>query len=180
MKKRSIFGIIVAFLTFIVFLTSIPIYAQDEVKIESKDVQYELPYPGILPDNPLYFLKSMRDRLWIFFTRDNNKKAELLLHISDKKTRMAILLSQKGKWDLATDTTQEAEEQFLELVESLERARNQGASSPGEFILEVKLSNEKHAEVTEDLLTNVPQGDRLRVEGIMKLNKKVKQELDRL
>jgi hypothetical protein len=27
------------------------------------NVQYDLPYTGILPDNPLYFLKALRDNI---------------------------------------------------------------------------------------------------------------------
>ena len=48
--------------------------AQEEI---TESVNYQLPYPGrILPDHPLYFLKMIRDRIWLFFTTNSLKKAE--------------------------------------------------------------------------------------------------------
>ena len=46
---------------------------------------YLLPYPGMLPDNPLYMLKAMRDRVINFLIADSQKKAEFYLLQSDKR-----------------------------------------------------------------------------------------------
>src|ERR1700704_2037322 len=42
----------------------------------SQTVDYTLPYPGLLPDSPLYFLKTFRDRLISFFISSPIKKAD--------------------------------------------------------------------------------------------------------
>ena len=36
--------------------------AQTEAATDSAKINYDLPFPGILPDNPLYKLKILRDR----------------------------------------------------------------------------------------------------------------------
>src|SRR3989344_4901084 len=55
-------------------------------------VNYELVYPGILPDNPLYFIKAGRDRLVAFLINDSLKRAEFNLLTSDKRIYSAKLL----------------------------------------------------------------------------------------
>ena len=42
-------------------------------------VKYELPYPGILPDNPLYFLKQIRDWIMERLITDPLKKIEFYM-----------------------------------------------------------------------------------------------------
>ncbi len=43
--------------------------------------------PGMLPDNPLYFVKRFGERLQLFFTLDKNKIADL--HMNFAKSRLA-------------------------------------------------------------------------------------------
>lgn len=78
----------------------------------SEKVVYELPYPGILPDNPLYFVKIVRDRIIEFLTRDNIKKAQLYLLFSDKRAASALVLVQNGKNSLAITTLSKGEKYF--------------------------------------------------------------------
>ncbi|HSW97310.1 MAG TPA: hypothetical protein VLF89_05800, partial [Candidatus Saccharimonadales bacterium] len=40
------------------------------ITMENKQIQYDLPYPGLLPDNPLYSLKVLRDKIVEFFISD--------------------------------------------------------------------------------------------------------------
>ena len=67
-------------------------YAQPvSLNIDNK-ANYELPFPGLLPDHPLYLLKAGRDRALIFVTRDYDSKARLQLELSDKRVRAGELL----------------------------------------------------------------------------------------
>src|SRR3989304_4320145 len=67
-------------------------------------VEYDLPYPGILPDHPLYFLKLIRDKILILSARNLTKKSELYLLFADKHLSMGQLLRGKGNLDLSTTT----------------------------------------------------------------------------
>lgn len=151
-----------------------------EIKIESKKIEYQLPYPGILPDHPLYFLKMIRDRILEFLTRDYLKKANLYLLFSDKRINMALFLSKKGSWKLITTTASKGEKYALKMAEALIMAKKQGLAPENDFLIKAKLSNEKHQEVLENLLKETPQGERQELKSILKLNKQIKEKLNSL
>lgn len=171
---------IVTIFSFLSFSHGIRAQESQEIDVEAKKIEYTLPYHGILPDHPLYFFKKTRDSMWVFFTRDNVKKAELLLLLSDKKVAMSNSLAEKGKWGLGGETLLIAEKDFEKLIGVLTISKKQGVSPQEDFVLRVKLSNEKHGEVIEDILIGAPQGDKSNIEEAMKLNKKLKKQLDGL
>jgi len=148
-----------------------------EIKIEAKKIDYVLPYPGILPDHPLYFLKAVRDKSLDFFTRDYIKKAQLYLLFSDKRANMAIELAKKGRWGLMISTVSKGEKYTLKIIQLLKTSKKQGASAESDFILRVKLSNDKHREIIETLLKDIPQGERKKLEEVLNLNKQIKEKL---
>lgn len=96
-------------LSFFVFLPSV--YAQEELKIDPitptpvPEVEYVLPYPGILPDNPLYSLKASRDRIISFFIADPVKKSEFDLLQADKRLQAGIFLLHKNSPDVDLSIT---------------------------------------------------------------------------
>lgn len=148
-----------------------------EVNFESKKVDYALPYPGLLPDNPLYAIKKIRDTVLIFFSRNNVRKVELYFLFSDKKIYMASELAKKGKWNLVSQTTTEAQSDFLKVAELLRTSKKQGTSAPSGLIQKIKLSNEKHREVIEMLLKNAPTGERVPLEKALATTKTIREQL---
>src|SRR3989344_1770388 len=82
-------------------------FAQEELSIkeatesadieENKSVDYDLPYPGLLPDHPLYFLKMMRDSAIGFLISDPLKKAEFDLLQADKRLNSGLYLLHNDK-----------------------------------------------------------------------------------
>ena len=179
-KLIEIFSIIIFVISifFIVSLSSV--YGQEEIKIESKKISYDLPYAGMLPDNPLFFIKNIRDKILEFATRDQIKKAHLYLLFADKRIRMAIELSEKGKWELAIVSVEESEKYSAKIYPLLVLAQKQGISSEGDFILNLRLSTEKHREVIESLFKNVPQGERAKIEESLVINQKISADLSSL
>lgn len=145
------------------------VYAQG-VDLKTEPVAYTLPFPGLLPDNPLYALKVFRDHIWLFLTRDNMKKAELLLLFSDKKTSAAQALTKKGAWDKGAEMMLEAEQDFKKMTGVVTLSQQAGVSPESAFIMNVVLSNKKHREVIEDLLSTIPQGPQKTLEEALKLN----------
>ena len=53
------------------------------VQETSKPVDYFLAYPGMLPDQFIYPVKMLRDKIWLFLTTDPSKRADLLLLNAD-------------------------------------------------------------------------------------------------
>lgn len=166
----------VTLLVFYLFSYSPTTYSQN-ITLSDKKVVYELPYPGILPDHPLYPLKIVRDRILEFVNRDNLKKAQLYLLFSDKRVGMAQSLAKEGKDSLAITTLSKAEKYFEKIPPLLRVAKSQGAPALPEFVARVKLSNDKHREIIEDLYKSFPSGEQFQFAEILKLNTKIAQEL---
>jgi len=175
MLKKALIGLSFLFLTITIPLT---VYFTDTsfVKAQNK-VVYDLPYPGVLPDHPLYFLKAFRDQINLFFTRDYQKKADAYLLYSDKRVAAAVLLLENGKEKLALDTLAKGEKYFFKTPFLISQAKKQGQSFPKELIDKIKTANEKHAEVIDDFLKKVSGGQNSYLLEIQKINKDIKTRL---
>lgn len=122
---------------------------------------YTLPYPGILPDNPLYSLKVLRDRLISFFISSPSKKSSFYLLQSDKRLEASLyLLKKDGKNGSLVESTLSKSTNYLQ--QSLEEARK--ADSNGEDIgdlrAKLKAAVAKHIGVVGAML-HLPGGSRI-------------------
>lgn len=181
MKKFSRYLLLIAFTIIVPFATYFVLGASSPlVKTSQEKVIYNLPYPGLLPDSPLYLAKIVRDRITDFLTRDNLKKAELYLLYSDKRAVMSLLLAHKGKNQLAIDTFAKGEKYFLKIPNLLKSAKKQGGQTPSNFIETLKLSNAKHKELIEELIKILPQGLNQSLAQLSDLNQQVKLEIKSL
>ena len=109
LRKLFILSILLISALSIAFASQAVVWAQEAQENQVAGQEYTMPYAGLLPDSPLYPLKKMRDSVWVFFTRDNVKKADVLLLISDKKIVMAQAMADKGKWGSALKVAQDSE-----------------------------------------------------------------------
>lgn len=178
MKKIVLIAFVLLFIFAIPFLTYVMEYAP--VRAVQETVLYNLPYPGILPDNPLYIVKAIRDQLLIFGTRDNIKKAELYLLLSDKRIAMAVALAKKGKEKQAIEVAGKAEKYFIKIPQLLTDAKKQGSGNPPGSIVTLKLSNAKHREILETFLKEFPQGLSDSINGILLINQQIEKSLEKL
>jgi len=119
-----------------------------------KKVEYELPYPGILPDSPLYFLKALRDRVIGSIISDPLKKAEYLLLTSDKRFYAGVFLVEKNKDELALSAISKGNNYFDEAISKLMEAKQQKKEINGLLNI-MTVAGKKHVEVLSDLETKV-------------------------
>lgn len=155
-------------------------YSQQITTTPDNKIVYQLPYPGILPDHPLYSLKVIRDRIQVFLTRDNLKKAEIYLLYSDKRLAMGQDLEKKGKASLAISTISKGEKYFLKIPELLRQAKEQGTSPSAEVVERIKVSNQKHKEVIGEMLQNIPQGSQEELNSVLKISQESEEAMRRL
>lgn len=83
------------------------------VRAEIQSVNYYLPYPGILPDHPLYWLKMIRDRVQLLLMQGQEAKTSKLLLYADKRLGAGWSLIDEGKVSLGVTTVTKGEK-YLE------------------------------------------------------------------
>lgn len=110
---------------------------------------YVLPYPGILPDHPLYMLKTMRDSILDFLITDPMKKAEFYILVADKHLNSGIFLLNKQKESLAAQSVTAAEQYMEKSVDLVTQAKEKGTAIPGPVKDKLTQSIAKHIQVLE-------------------------------
>jgi|SRR5581483_41415 len=133
---------------FLFFLLTTPVFAQETQTPTPTPapVDYQLPYPGILPDSPLYFLKPLKDRIVGYLITDPLKKAEFDLLASDKRAAAADALFAKRENALAESTLSKGENYFQLSLSSVSVAKKQGFVISG-MLEKLLLSSQKHLEI---------------------------------
>ncbi len=115
-------------------------------------VQYDLPYPGLLPDNFLYKLKTLRDKLISFLISDPLKKVEFDILQADKRYNAALYLYQADakKEEIILSTISKADNYVDEAIGQLFFAKQQGQNIV-DLTNKLILSNRKHREVLQNM-----------------------------
>ncbi|MCL5434803.1 MAG: DUF5667 domain-containing protein [Patescibacteria group bacterium] len=153
--KKILFLVI---LSLIFFINIGRAYAQQTASPTSTaSVDYSLPYPGILPDNPLYFMKALRDRIVSFFISDPLKKAEFDLLMADVRLNAAQYLFAKGenKYSLAETTISKGENYFYNSLAMTNDAKQQGMRF-NDFVPKLIIAAKKHQQVIKGLEVKSP------------------------
>lgn len=110
------------------------------------EIKYYLPYPGILPDHPLYTLKMVRDRIWLWLTTDSSKKVEVLLLFSDKRLGAAKALIEGNKINLGVSTLEKGEKYLERATLQLEENKQKGKEVK-QIAKQLETAAKKHEEV---------------------------------
>jgi hypothetical protein len=143
----------------------------------AKKVDYVLPYPGILADHPLYFLKKLRDQILEKLISDPTKKTEFYILQSDKQLNAGIFLAMKGKTQLAA--TQFSEEiRFMKLaVTQTAVFKGQGKSVPGYIVERLNTSMTKHIELLTDQAKNSDGSSKDQITGFVEAMSSLQKEV---
>lgn len=134
-------------------------------------IDYQLPYPGILPDSPVYFLKVARDRVTLWLVRDGEKRAFYLLFLADKRLSAGERLVNKqslrssqaaglgGKsMSVGAVTAVKAEEYFGQAVDEALVVKSKG-KNPTDLFAKLTVAAEKHREVIDSLAVKLSGRD---------------------
>ena len=113
-------------------------------------VQYQLPYPGILPGSPLYSIKMIRDRIIETLTSDPVKKANFYLLQADKRTASALMLYEKNEDKMAETTLTKAQKYLEKSLAKAQEAKNSGRDV-GDIFARIKDSSTKQKQEIEIL-----------------------------
>lgn len=122
------------------------------------EIDYQLPFAGrILPDNPLWVFKALRDKVWFAITTNPLKKAELALLFSDKRLESGRVLFENRKPDVALSTLAKGEK-YLEIAASEEIVARKEGMDTSIFLTKLATSALKHRQIIEtDLMPVAPE-----------------------
>jgi len=123
-------------------------------------VSYALPYPGVLPDHPLYILKRVRDYILEQVIAEPVKKAEFYILQGDKRLQMGVLLTASGKQELAETTISKGEKYMEKAVAVLIEHQKTGNTVPKYVADHLQLSLAKHEEMLSEMLPVAPDGQK--------------------
>ena len=147
--KRYIVLFLTCFLIVWIFSGSV-LAASTETTLPQK-VEYTLPYPGILADNPLYILKNLRDTIMEWLIADPVKKVEFYILQGDKNLNAGVLLDAKGKAGLAKNAIEEGNTYMQRAVITATSLGAEGRELPLYVIEKLQKSLLKHKEVLVEL-----------------------------
>jgi hypothetical protein len=108
-------------------------------------VNYELPYPGILPGSPLYTVKVFRDKVNEFFMKSPSKKSNFYLLQADKRLAASLELFKKEDPKLGEETLAKSLIYLDKSVDKMGEAKKSGENI-SDILGKIKTSTEKQIE----------------------------------
>ncbi len=142
----------------------------------SVTVKYDLAYPGMLPDNPLYKLKQLRDKIAAGLISDPKKKVEFYLLMADKGILASAMLVDKKNVSLAKDTALKAEHNMTLLTYQLGRFPKKLDDS---LYQKLKQASLKHQEVLTSLSKRVSKKDKDTFDKVIEFSKRNWETIDK-
>lgn len=173
---NKLFFVITFFILSFIFSLNSTAFAQEEIPSPtpttsastSAIVKYDLAFPGMLPDNPFYKLKVLRDKISVSLISDPQKKIEFYLLQTDKGILATAILVDKQKFELAKQTALKAENNFTLLTFQL-------GNLPGKvkepLFTKLKTASLKHQEVLASLLKRIPEKDEKTFQTVIDFSK---------
>lgn len=135
----------------------------------------ELPEVKLLPDSPLYFLKSWKESIQTFFTFGAENKAKQYLHLSEIRLAEYQKMIEMEKTEIAQKTFEKYEKQLGHALEKAGEAKEKG-KSVANFEEEVGQRILVHQGVLERVLEKVPEQAKPAIEKAIEASTKEHQE----
>lgn len=145
-----------------------------------KKSEYHLPYPGILPNHPLYFLKQLRDTLLDRLIVDPLRKTEFYILQADKRLSMGLMLFDKGNGTLGESVISKGEQYLNKTLMQLADVKKNGREIPASILDRLEQSLAKHLEVVDALLVKADEAQRSGLSSSLDLVKKLQEEVGKL
>lgn len=118
----------------------------------SVNISYLLPWPGILPDHPLYVIKKIRDILVLKLLKTPQKKLANYILQADKGIYATLLLVNKGNITLAKKLALRAEHNYTLAVTEYTNLVYTGQEIPESIRYAMLQSPLKHQEVLQVII----------------------------
>ncbi len=171
MKIKLVFALSF-FFGFAFIFNLIPAHAQEITSTPTPTpafVRYDLAYPGILPDNPLYKIKVLRDKIIASSILNPLKKIDFYVLQADKGILATAMLIDKNKIDLAAETALKAENNMTLITPQLYMLPKKPNKN---FFKRLEAASLKHQEVLKSIIKRVPEDKKKVFENVIDFSKR--------
>lgn len=138
-----------------------------------------LPGPEVMPDNPVYFLKTLYEKIITFLSFGDTKKAERYSKLAERRLYEAEKMAEKGKEEL-TKRLLEEYEKFLNKAfseveelrkEAEEKAKEKAKEKINQVLERIYESTFKNQEILLKIYQLVPDEAKDAIERVIEITK---------
>jgi hypothetical protein len=173
MKKYLLTFGLVTFLAFssIANATADPLIDATEETAETINTtaditQEELIEPGLLPDHPLYFLKTLSENIQTLLTFGEANRVNQHMMLAEKRLAEAQALIAQGETELAEKATNRYQEQSTHAFTFAQQAKEKGQDSD-EVMAKIAENTLRHQAVLSRVYEQVPEEAKPAIEQAM-------------
>lgn len=131
--------------------------------------------PRLLPDNPLYFLKRIKERIELFFAFTPEKRAEKLAEIATRRIAEAKMMVKKGKPEFVERLMARYQKHLERAIEKTEEAKKKGKEV--EKVLEIiTQATSQHQGVLSEVYEKVPEEAKKAIEKAIEVSGRGQEE----
>ena len=160
-----------------------PVFAQTVTPgpavVETK-VEYALPYPGILPDHPLYFLKRLRDQILERLIVDPVRKIEFYMLQADKSVNTGLFLAAKQSEALANESLKRGQTYLDQAIQAAAALKAEGKEVPSHLVERFANAGAKYEEVLADLVSRANETQKAVLMSLMESFARLQEEVAKL
>jgi len=150
--------------------------------VNNEKVIYTLPEIGsITPDNPLFFLKQIRDGVLLALPQDTHARLKTLIQLSDKYTVYAEKLARLSKSQRAAQSFQTAMGYQTNMIDILKEELKKSNEKEDHSLIELRntaiQSNIKQAETIRQLIDDVSASEQPVYAQLLEKNMQLRKKL---
>lgn len=142
------------------------------------NAQYKYPWPGILPDHPLYKIKVLRNKIIERLIYSPVRRVEYDLLTADKMLYAAELLNTKGETRLAQETILKGENYMSMLVSDYFHASASGYRIPESLSARISQAHVAHQALIFNLVAKAAPQDKKIYEDVLYFSRKNQEMLE--
>lgn len=133
--------------------------------------EISLPEPGLTPDSPFYFVKSIKESIQTFFTFGAKNKAKQYLHLAEVRLAEYQKMIDKSKEEIAEKILNKYQDHLNRALSKTEELKNKGEDIK-DLTEKIQQATSKHLEILMQNLEKVPEQAKSGIESAIENSQK--------
>lgn len=169
MRKIKLLALMVAVGSFFFFASFV--LAQEATPTASGTEIYT---PRLLPDNPLYFLKSWKERVELFLAQTPEAKAEKYTELATRRIAEAKMMIRKNKHQFVAKLMEKHDENLGKAKEKIKEAQEKGRDIERVLAI-VAEATSQHLNILAEVYEKVPESAKSAIEKAIEVSSRGKE-----